>query len=154
FTNHLSAASDAWKSGPGVGKSVNFPVGVSGKGNPGVAALVKQTPGAIGYVEYAYANETHMPMATLQNKSGAYVKADLESAKAALGGISLPADLRAWAPDPAGAGAYPIVTYTWLLCYKKYDDPKVSQALKAVIRYGLTDGQSLSAPLGYVPLPE
>jgi phosphate transport system substrate-binding protein len=154
FTNHLTAISDAWKAGPGAGKSVNFPVGVSGKGNPGVAALIKQTPGAIGYVEYAYAKETGMPMATLQNKSGSYVKADLETAKAALAAVALPTDLRAWAPDPDGSNAYPIVTYTWLLCYKKYDDPKVAAALKAVIRYGLTDGQALSAQLGYVPLPD
>ena len=124
FTSHLSAISDAWKSGPGAGKSVNFPVGVAGKGNPGVTALIKQTPGAIGYVEYGYAKQTRMPMAVLENKSGKYVKADLETGKDALASVQLPANLRAWITDPAGANAYPIVTYTWLLCYKKYDDPQ------------------------------
>jgi len=154
FTQHLSAISDAWKSGPGTGKSVNFPVGVGGKGNPGVTALIKQTPGAIGYVEYGYAKQTQMPMATLENKSGAYVKVDAASEKAALASVELPADLRAWIPDPTAATAYPIVTYTWLLLYKKYPDAKIGDALKAVIRYGLSDGQKFSEELGYIPLPE
>jgi phosphate transport system substrate-binding protein len=153
FTTHLNAISEDWKKGPGAGKSVNFPVGVAGKGNPGVTALVKQTPGAIGYVEYGYAVQTNMPMAVLENRSGKYVKADLETAKQALSAVELPANLRAWLPDPEGAQAYPIVTYTWLLCYKKYDDPKVSKTLKSVIEFGLTQGQSFSAELGYVPLP-
>jgi phosphate transport system substrate-binding protein len=153
FTSHLSVISENWKKGPGAGKSVNFPVGVAGKGNPGVTALIKQTPGAIGYVEYGYAQQTSMPMALLENKSSKYVKADLESAKMALSGVELPANLRAWLPDPEGADAYPIVTYTWLLCYKKYDDPNISKTLKSVIEFGLTQGQSYSAELGYVPLP-
>ena len=154
FTQHLSAISDAWKNGPGTGKSVNFPVGVGGKGNPGVTALIKQTPGAIGYVEYGYAKQTRMPMATLQNKSGAYVKVNAESEKAALASVELPPDLRAWIPDPGAPAAYPIVTYTWLLCYKKYPDAKIGDALKAVVRYGLSDGQKFSEELGYIALPE
>ncbi|HEY2104998.1 MAG TPA: phosphate ABC transporter substrate-binding protein PstS [Candidatus Binataceae bacterium] len=153
FTSHLSAVSDAWKSGPGAGKAVNFPVGVAGKGNPGVAALIKQTPGAIGYVEYGYAKETGMPMASLENKSGKFVKPDLESGKNSLASVQLPDNLRAWITDPAGADAYPIVTYTWLLCYKKYDDPKIADTLKSVIRYGLGTGQTFSVELGYIPLP-
>jgi phosphate transport system substrate-binding protein len=154
FTNHLSAISDAWKSGPGSGKSINWPVGVGGKGNPGVTALIKQTPGAIGYVEFGYAKQTGMPMATLQNKSGAWIKPDLESGQIALASVELPADLRAWLPDPGAPKAYPIVTYTWLLCRKTYADAKIKDALKSVIRYGVTDGQALSADLGYIPLPE
>jgi phosphate transport system substrate-binding protein len=153
FTQHLSAVSDEWKNGPGTGKSVNFPVGVGGKGNPGVTALIKQTPGAIGYVEYGYAKQTQMPMATLENKSGRYVKADLESERAALSSVELPADLRAWIPDPTAPAAYPIVTYTWLLAYKKYADPKIKDAFKGVVQYGLTDGQKFSEDLGYIPLP-
>lgn len=154
FTNHLSAVSEAWKSGPGAGTSVQFPVGVGGKGNAGVTALVKQTPGAIGYVEFGYAEQTKMPTAILENKSGKYVQADLKSSQAALADVQLPADLRAWIPDPAGADAYPIVTYTWLLCNKKYADANVAAALKKVIEFGLTDGQKFSAELGYIPLPE
>jgi phosphate transport system substrate-binding protein len=153
FTTHLSAVSGDWKNGPGVGKSVNFPVGVAGKGNPGVTALIKQTPGSIGYVEYGYAVQTKTPMAMLENKAGKYVNVDLPSAERALAGVEMPADLRAWLPDPAAPDAYPIVTYTWLLCYKKYADPKVAQALKSIVLYGLTDGQKVSAGLGYVPLP-
>jgi phosphate transport system substrate-binding protein len=154
FTQHLSAISNEWKSGPGTGKSVNFPAGVGGKGNPGVTALIKQTPGAIGYVEYGYAKQTNMPVAVLENRSGQYVKADRESEKAALSSVTLPADLRAWISDPAAPTAYPIVTYTWLLAYKKYADPKVRDALKGVIQYGLTEGQKFSEELGYIALPE
>jgi phosphate transport system substrate-binding protein len=153
FTSHLSAISDEWKKGPGAGKSVNFPVGVAGKGNPGVSALIKQTPGAIGYVEYGYAVQAKMPMALLENKSGKYVKADLDSGKDALASVQLPENLRAWVTDPAGPDSYAIVTYTWLLCYKKYQNAKTADALKSVIKYGLTQGQSFSADLGYIPLP-
>jgi phosphate transport system substrate-binding protein len=153
FTNHLSAISPAWKSGPGVGTSVNWPAGVAGKGNPGVTALIKQTPGAIGYVEFGYAKQTGMPMAVLENKSGKYVKVDLASQQAALASVEMPPDLRAWAPDPSAADAYPIVTYTWLLAYKKYAKPEVAATLKGVIKYGLTEGQKFSDELGYIPLP-
>jgi phosphate transport system substrate-binding protein len=153
FTNHLSAISPEWKSGPGAGTSVNFPVGVAGKGNEGVTALIEQTPGAIGYVEYGYAKQTDKPMAELENHSGKYVEADLESGKIALASVKLPADLRAWIPDPTAADAYPIVTYTWLLCYKKYQDPKVAETIKSIVQYGLTDGQKDSVKLGYIPLP-
>jgi phosphate transport system substrate-binding protein len=153
FTSHLSAISDDWKNGPGPGKAVNFPAGVAGKGNPGVAALIKETPGAIGYVEYGYAIQAQMPMALLENKSGKFVKAGLDTGKDALASVQLPENLRAWVTDPTGPDSYPIVTYTWLLCYKKYGDSHKLDALKSVIKYGLTDGQSFSADLGYIPLP-
>jgi phosphate transport system substrate-binding protein len=153
FTSHLSAISDAWKNGPGHGTTVNFPVGVGGKGNPGVTALVKQTPGAIGYVEYAYAKQNNLPMAQLENKSGSFIAPSLEAGQAALASVQLPSNLRAWLPDPPAANAYPIVTYTWMLLHKKYDDPKMANTLKAVVLYGLNDGQSFSTQLGYIPLP-
>jgi phosphate transport system substrate-binding protein len=155
FTTHLSAVSEEWKKGPGAGTSVSWPVGVAGKGNPGVAALIKQTPGAIGYVEYAYAQQTKMPMATLENKAAKYVKgSDIESAAKTLENVKLPENLRAWIPDPDGADAYPIVTYTWLLCRKKYEDPAMAKTLKAIVDFGLTQGQSYSKELGYIPLPK
>ena len=153
FTSHLSAISDAWKNGPGHGTTVNFPVGVGGKGNPGVTALVKQTPGAIGYVEYAYAKQNNLPMADLENKSGSFIAPSLPAGQEALGSVDLPSNLRAWLPDPPGANAYPIVTYTWMLLRKKYDDPQMANTLKAVVLYGLGDGQSFSSQLGYIPLP-
>ena len=81
------------------------------------------------------------------------MKVDAESEKAALSSVELPADLRAWIPDPAGPTSYPIVTYTWLLCYKKYSDPKIRDALKAVVQYGLGAGQQFSSELGYIALP-
>lgn len=153
FTNHLSAISDAWKNGPGLGTSIQFPVGVGGKGNAGVTALVKQTPGAIGYVEYGYAKQTSMPMAILENHAGKFIKADLASGQAALASVQLPENLRAWIPDPTQPEAYPIVSYTWLLCNSKYSDPKIAGALKNVVKYGLTNGQKFSEELGYIPLP-
>jgi phosphate transport system substrate-binding protein len=154
FTKHLNAVSDgAWKDDK-VSTSPTWPVGVSGKGNDGVAALIKQTPGAIGYIEYSYAEQTKLPTAWLQNKDGAFIKATIKSGQAALAGFELPAEMRAWVTDPAGKEAYPIVTYTWLLCRKQYDDEKAAKMLKEVIKYCLMDGQKISEELGYIPLPE
>ena len=154
FTTHLSAISDSWKNGPGAGTTVNFPAGVAGKGNPGVTALVKQTPGAIGYVEYAYAKQNHLPMALLENKSGNFIAPSLQAGQEALASVKLPPNLRAWLPDPPAANAYPIVTYTWMLFHTKYDDPKVAATLKDIVLYGLSQGQSFSSELGYIPLPD
>lgn len=154
FTNHLSAISPEWKAGPGVGKSVVWPVGIGAKGNAGVAALIRQTPGAIGYVETGYAELTKLAMAAIENKKGRFIVPTTQSSQAALEGAKLPDNLRVWITDPEGKDAYPIVTYTWILCFKKYADAKVAQTLKAVLKYCLTDGQSMSAELGYVPLPE
>ncbi len=153
FTAHLSAISEAWKNGPGTGKAVNFPVGVAAKGTLGVTALVKQIPGAIGFVEYGYARQTGLPMAALENRAGKFVKPGLKSGTSALASIKLPPDLRAWLPDPPGEDSYPIVTYTWLLCYRKYRDPRIAETLKSLIRYGLAEGQTYSVELGYLPLP-
>ena len=94
-----------------------------------------------------------MPIASLENKSGKFVKAGLNTGKDALASVELPENLRAWVTDPSGPESYPIVTYTWLLVYKKYENPKTRDALKSVIKYGLTTGQSFSADLGYIPLP-
>src|SRR5262249_14486127 len=135
FTNHLSTISADWKDKVGVGKSVNWPVGIGGKGNAGVAALVEQTPGAIGYLEFGYADLVKLPMARLENKAGNYVSPSLESGKAALEGVELPSNLRVWIPDPAGREAFPIVTYTWILCYKDYSEkPQEARALKQVLQ--------------------
>jgi phosphate transport system substrate-binding protein len=153
FTNHLSAISPEWKKGPGVGKSVVWPTGIGAKGNAGVAAVIRQTPGAIGYVEFGYADLTGLPMATVQNQAGYFIKPSVASSQAAMVNAKLPDDLRVWIPDPPEPDAYPIVTYTWILCHKQYQDPKVAEALRKVLHYGLTEGQQFSADLGYVPLP-
>ena len=157
FTQHLSAISEAWKSGPGMGTTVSWPGSdkfIASPKNDGVTATIKQTPGAIGYVEYGFAELGKLPMASLQNKSGQFIMPSLESGQVALASVDLPPDLRAWMPDPDGEGAYPIVTYTWMVFYKKYDDPNKAEAIRQVVKYALTDGQKLSGKMGYIPLPE
>ncbi|MFZ5831399.1 MAG: phosphate ABC transporter substrate-binding protein PstS, partial [Planctomycetota bacterium] len=154
FTKHLSEISPEFAQSPGTNKSPNWPVGTKSKGNEGVTASLKTTPGSIGYIEYGYAKNAGLPMAKLENKAGNYIEATTASAQAALAGAELPENLIAWLPDPEGADAYPIVTYTWLLCYKKYPDAEKGNSLKEVIRYGVTDGQKDAEPLGYVPLPQ
>ena len=109
---------------------------------------IKQTPGAIGYVEYAYAKLTKLPMASLENKAGKFIQPSLESGQTALAGVEMPPDLRAWLPDPEGQGAYPIVTYTWMLFYKKYDDPAKVAAIHDLVKYCLTEGQKISDRMG------
>jgi phosphate transport system substrate-binding protein len=154
FTQHLAAISDAWKTRPGTGTSVDWPVGVGGRKNDGVAALIGQTPGAIGYVEYAFAISSKMSMAELENKAGKFIPPSLQASKKALEAVKLPEDLRAWVTDPEGDDVYPIVTYTWILAKKKYADPAKAAALKTMLNWCLTDGQKLSESLYYVPLPE
>jgi phosphate transport system substrate-binding protein len=126
---------------------------VKAKGNEGIANSIKTTPGSIGYVEYGYAKTTGLTFAKLQNKSGAYVEANTASGQAALATAVLPENLIAWIPDPEGANAYPIVTFTWMICYKKYDDANKANALKALITWCLDKGQETSEKLGYLPLP-
>lgn len=154
FTQHLSAISEKWKKGPGAGTSVEWPGGIAGKKNDGVAALIAQTPGAIGYIEYGFAVSSKQPMAALENKAGKFVEPTLASASAALKGVELPADLRAWVTDPAGDEVYPIVTYTWILAKKKYEDAAKGKAIKQLLNWCLTDGQKVSESLQYVVLPE
>lgn len=154
FTQHLSAISKEFNDTIGTDKSVTFPVGVGGKGNEGVTALVKQSPGAIGYVEYGYAKGNGLVMANLENKSGKFVTPTGEAGAITLANVELPENLRVWPVDPEGAGDYPIASFTWLLLYKKYDDAAKLKALKDFVTFGLTTGQGFSEELGYIPLPE
>jgi len=157
FTSHLSAISEEWKKGPGAGTTVAWPKSdkfVASPKNDGVTATIKQTPGAIGYIEYSFAKFAKVEMAALQNKAGQYVTAGGEGGSAALGSVVLPSNLRAWVSDPEAATAYPIATYTWMMFYKENKDPKKAAALRAMVEYCLTDGQKASAAMGYVPLPE
>ena len=153
FTKHLSAISKDFADEVGNDKSVTWPVGAGGKGNEGVTALIKQSPGTVGYVEYGYAVNNGLSMASLQNKSGKFVKPTDESGAETLANIKFPENLRVWPEDPEGAEDYPIATFTWLLLYKKYSDAAKLEALKGFVTYGLTDGQKFSAVLGYIPLP-
>ena len=156
FTKHLSAISKDFASSIGANKEPKWDASfIRAKGNEGIASLMRQTKNSIGYIETTYLmTAKNLKQAELENKEGAYVLATSASAKKALSSAELPDDLIVWVSDPAGKESYPIVTYTWLLCYKTYDDPKKMDALKAVIKYCLTDGQKLSESLGYVPLPE
>ena len=153
FTKHLSAISSDWKDSVGEGKSVAWPTGVGAKGNEGVTAQVLQSPGAIGYIEYGYAKQNDIPVASLENKSGQFIVPTDESAAATLSAVTLPENLRAFITDPEGEASYPIVTYTWMLAYKEYDDPLKAKAVEAMVEYGLTEGQKSATQLGYIPLP-
>ena len=153
FTKHLSAISPEWKTKVGDGKNVKWPVGIGAKGNEGVTAQIQQTPGSIGYVEYVYAKESKLKFASLENKAKKFVSASLESSAKTLESVTLPENLRAFISDPEGADSYPIVTYTWILAYKKYADAAKAKAMEITIEYALTDGQKIASQLGYVPLP-
>ena len=155
FTKHLSAISPEFNDKVGFGTSVTWPVGVAGKGNDGVTALIKQNRGAIGYVEYGYAQHNKLPFAALQNKAGEFVPATTASGAATLATTQFPPNLlRAWPSDPEGKDCYPIATFTWLLLYKKYDNAAIGEAVKKFVNWGLTDGQKFSEELGYIPLPK
>ncbi len=154
FTHHLAAISPEFKAQVGAGTLVQWPVGVGGKGNQGVAALINQTPGTIGYVEYGYAMTTQLPMAVLQNRDRNFVAATPESGAATLSHLQLPDNLRAFDFDPAGPDSYPMVTFTWWLARRQNSSAGVAQAIKAVAVWCLSDGQKLSAELGYIPLPQ
>ncbi|MFM7394108.1 MAG: phosphate ABC transporter substrate-binding protein PstS [Cyanobium sp.] len=150
FTNSLSAFSPEWKSTVGEGKSVKWPVGVGGKGNEGVAALITNTPGAIGYVNQAFV-KGNIRAAALQNKSGAFVKPNLTSGAAALNNIKLNSMLAGEDANPGGAASYPISTLTWILAYQKGNGAKAATIQKAM-EYLLGPAQSKADDLGYVPL--
>jgi len=152
FSQHLSAISPEFAKGPGTSKMPNWPVGTRSKGNEGVTASVKTTPGSIGYIEYGYAKSQGMPMASLENKSGEYVAPTTASGQAALASAQLPDNLIAWVSDPEPKDAYPITTYTWLLVNKKYPKAKLT-VLQDLLNYCLTDGQKEAESLGYIPLP-
>jgi phosphate transport system substrate-binding protein len=154
FTKHLSAISPEWKTKVGEGKTVNWPTGTGAKGNEGVTAQIQQTQGSIGYVEYGYAKQNSLKFAALENKGGKFIVPSEESASKTLASVTLPADLRAFISDPEGADSYPIVTYTWILAYKKYPNAAKAKAVEAAIEYALTDGQKQATALGYIPLPQ
>jgi len=153
FTKHLSAISSQWRSQVGEGKTVKWPVGVGAKGNEGVTAQIQQSQGTIGYIEYGYAKINNLSTALLQNKAGKFVPPTISNAANALSAVTLPGNLRAFIADPRGANSYPIVTYTWILAPRNTGNPAKARALKAMLNWGLTQGQQYAPQLGYVPLP-
>jgi len=154
FTDYLSKVSPDWKSGPGKGTSVNWPAGLGGKGNEGVTGLVKQTEGAVGYVELAYANQNKLPTAELKSHDGEWVKASLESVSAAAAKAAIPEDYRVSITDQPGDGAYPTAAFTYLLVYRDQQDAAKGSALLNFIWWAVHDGQKEAAALDYAPLPK
>ena len=157
LTNHLAAANPWWVSeGPGIGKQVDWPGrAMEVNYSEGVAQRVKISEGAIGYMEYGFAKRLGLPMASLENKAGRYVVPTPRAGTAALASIDqIPDDLRVFAPDPPGADAYPIVSYTWLLLHGRYPDPVQGRTLKEAMLWGLAEGQPIAEQMGYIPLPE
>ncbi len=155
WTDYLSKVSKLWEQKVGRGTSVNWPVGLGGKGNEGVSALVRQTPYSIGYVELIYAEQTRLPQGAVQNRERAFVKATLKSTSAAAAGAArnMPSDFRVSITNPPGEDAYPIASFTWLLIPEKIPDPKKGAALVGFLRWMLQDGQKYAAELLYAPLP-
>jgi len=156
FVDYLSTVSPEFKQKVGVNTSVNWPVGVGGKGNEGVAGLVKQTPGTIGYVELIYAIQNKIPFGSVQSADGEFLQASLESVTAAAAGAakSMPPDFRVSITNAPGKGAYPISSFTWLLFYEKPTDKQRGKIMVDFMRWALTDGQKYCAELGYSPLPK
>jgi phosphate transport system substrate-binding protein len=158
WTDYLSKVSPEWSQQVGKGPSVNWPVGLGGRGNEGVAATVRQTPGAIGYVELGYALINKMPFATLRNQSGKFVVASLESVTAAAAGamkdMGANTDFRVSITNSTGAQAYPAASFTWLLIHKTYDDSAKARALVQFVWWAENDGQAKAAEVGYAPLPK
>ncbi len=156
FCDYLSKVSPEFKDKVGVSTSVNWPVGVGGKGNEGVSGLVKQTPGSIGYVELIYALQNKMPFGAVKNRDGRYLKASLQSVTAAAAGAAanMPADFRVSITDAPGPEAYPISSFTWILLYQNPDDRAKARKMVDFMKWALTDGQKFTGDLGYAPLPD
>jgi phosphate transport system substrate-binding protein len=156
FTDYLSKISSEWNSKVGKSTSVKWPVGLGGKGNEGVAGQVRQTEGAIGYVELIYAVQNHISYGLVRNKSGNFVKASLESttAAAASAAANMPADYRVSITNPDGKNAYPIASFTWLLIPQQSKDANKGKVLHEFLEWMLKDGQSEVASLSYAPLPK
>lgn len=154
FTKHLATINEEFKKSLGEGNTVNWPATdkfIKSPKNDGVTATVRQTPGAIGYIEYGFAKLAKVDFALLQNKAGQYVAPG--NGAETLAAVKLPDDMMAWLPDPEGAKSYPITSYTWMLFRKNNADPNKAKAMRAMIEYGLTDGQKMAEAMGYIPLP-
>ncbi len=157
FTDYLSTAVPAWKASVGKGKEVKWPVGLGAKGNEGVAGQVKQTPGAVGYIELAYAKQNHLPTAAIRNKSGKMVQASVAAVTAAAAGVAQTlaanTDYRISIVDGPGADSYPISSFTWILVYQHQPDAVKGKKLVDFLNWALTDGEAEASSLDYAPLP-
>src|SRR5882672_6114824 len=156
WCDYLSKVSPEYKKTVGVATAVNWPVGLGGKGNEGVAGLVQQTPGSIGYVELIYAIQNKIAFGPVKNSAGEFVKASVESVTAAATAASsvMPADFRVSITNAPGKAVYPISSFTWLLLYENPKDKAKSRIMVDFMKWALTEGQKFCADLGYAPLPE
>jgi phosphate transport system substrate-binding protein len=156
FTGYLTKVSKDWADKVGQGTSVNWPVGLGGKGNEGVTGIVKQTDGSIGYVELAYAEKNNLPYASLKNKAGYFVMPTFDAVSAAAAGFikNMPADLRVEITNADGKDSYPISGFTWLLIYKNMKDKQKAKAIVNFLKWAVTDGEKYAKDLYYAPLPK
>jgi phosphate transport system substrate-binding protein len=156
WTDYLAKVSEEWNNDIGFGTSVPWPVGFGGRGNGGVAAIVKQTPYSIGYVELAYAMQSKLPYGSVKNQAGNFVKASLESVTAAAGEVArnMPDDFRVSITNAPGEKAYPISSFTWLLVPARINDKNKLKVMKDFLQWMVTDGQKMTQELLYAPLPE
>jgi phosphate transport system substrate-binding protein len=155
FTDYLSKVSSDWQNGPSKGTSVKWPVGLGGKGNEGVAGMIRQMSGAIGYIELIYAVQNKIPYGTVKNAAGNFVKADLNSVTAAAASVkTMPADFRVSITNAPGKDAYPISSFTWLLIPAQSKDPAKGKILSDLLNWIVDQGQKMAADLTYAPLPD
>jgi phosphate transport system substrate-binding protein len=155
FTDYLSKVSSDWQSAVGKGTSVKWPVGLGGKGNEGVAGMIRQMQGAIGYIELIYAVQNNIPYGVVRNASGEYVKASLQSVTAAAASVkAMPADFRVSITNAPGKDAYPVSSFTWLLIPQQSKDPNKGKMIADFLNWMVDDGQKLTAQLTYAPLPD
>lgn len=151
FTNHIQNACTEWNAG--AAKTVEWSVGMGAPGNEGVSTQIQQTQGAIGYIEYSYAKDNKLQMATLENKAGNFIKPSPETASQSFLGTSVPEDFALVIPDPENPQAYPIVGLTWLLVYGNYSDSMKKEVIKDFVQWSLTQGDEAASELGYLPIP-
>src|SRR5256714_6967096 len=154
WTDYLSKISPEWKTKVGTNTSVNWPTGIGGKGNEGVSGQVKQTPGAIGYVELIYAIQNKMPYADVKNAAGEFVKPTIDSVTAALAVADIPDDFRFSMTNAPGKDAYPICGATWLLVYQQQKDAAKGKKLVEFLKWAAKDGEKMAKDLDYAPLPD
>jgi phosphate transport system substrate-binding protein len=154
WVDYLSKISPEFRTKVGVNTSVKWPVGIGGKGNEGVAGLVSQTPGAVGYVELIYALQNQMAHGAVQNAEGEFVAAAPDSVSKAAATADIPDDFRISLTNPPGAGAYPVSSFTWLLLYEDPAEKDLAKIMVDFMRWAVTDGQKFAAELGYAPLPD
>ncbi|HVP54511.1 MAG TPA: phosphate ABC transporter substrate-binding protein PstS [Candidatus Eisenbacteria bacterium] len=154
WTDYLSKISPDWRDTVGKGTSVKWPVGVGGKGNEGVAGLIRQLPGSIGYIELIYALQNKINYGSVRNSSGQFIKASLESTTAAAAGVKVPADFRVSITNSPAKTAYPIASFTWLLIPTNPTDQNKGKILKDFLFWMLDQGQSMTEALSYAPLPK